>query len=63
MRGQFFKTISPCTLRATIEIDENNSINISEVGLLDDVLPDITPTIPFDLNYYLSPSGDEATTI
>ena len=63
IEGQFFKTISPCTLRATIEIDENNSINISEVGLLDDVLPDITPTIPFDLNYYLSPSGDEATTI
>ena len=63
IEGQFFKTINPCSIQCTIEKDSDNKLFISSTNLLEDILPDITPTVPFDINYVFEPSGTEPNTI
>lgn len=63
IEGQFFKTVNPCSIQCTIEKDSDNKLFISSTNLLEDILPDITPTVPFDINYVFEPSGTEPNTI
>lgn len=63
VEGKFFKTINPCGIQAIIEKDSDNKLYISTTTLLEDTLPDITPTVPFDVNYAFESSDKESTTI
>lgn len=63
IEGQFFKTLSPCDIKATIGKNENHDFYIIDAELLNGKVPEITPTIPFDLNYFFSPSGEESNII
>ena len=58
VEGQFFKTISPCAIQFIIEKDSDNKLSIGSTTLLEDMLPDITPTVPFDINYAFEPEPD-----
>ena len=63
VEGQFFKTTSPCGIQAIIEKDSDDKLYISSTTLLEDMLPDITPSVPFEIDYIFEPSGTEPTTI
>lgn len=63
VEGQFFFTTSPCAIQFIIEKDSDNKLSIGSTTLLEDMLPDITPTIPFDINYVFEPSDTEPDTI
>lgn len=63
VEGQFFKTINPCGIQAIIEKDSEDKLYISSTTLLEDMLPDITPSVQFEIDYIFEPSGTEPTTI
>lgn len=63
VEGQFFKTTSPCGIQAIIEKDSDDKLYISSTTLLEDMLPDITPSVPFEIDYIFEPSGTEPTAI
>lgn len=58
VEGQLFKTVSPCGIQCTIEKNSDNKLSIVSINLLEDMLPDITPTVPFDVYYAFEPESD-----